>query len=104
MSVDQEKIEALSFIEEFGKYHMNEEVMEHNEEVTKNYYDQLVKSFPKELEWIRKPFCLTDDLLLSNPLKRCFETDMDTTEASIKILIENVFDSGRSSVSYNRLI
>lgn len=29
---------------------------------------------------------------------------MDSTIVSIKILIENVFDSGRSSVSYNRLI
>ena len=79
---------------------MNEET----KDGIKNYYQELVEAFPKELEWVRKPFCLTDDLLMSNPLVKCFSADMDATIASIKILINNVFDSGRSSVSYNRLI
>lgn len=70
----------------------------------KNYYDDLCKDFSAELEWVRKPFCVTDDLLMSNPLLKCFSSDLDQTIASIKILISNVFDSGRSSVSYNRLI
>lgn len=83
---------------------MKEEITIKNEVTMKNYYPDLCKAFSPELEWIRKPFCLTDDLLMSNPLVKCFEGDMDSTIASIKILINNVFDSGRSSVSYNRLI
>jgi len=42
------------------------------ETVMKNYYEDLCKAFSPELEWIRKPFCLTDDLLMSNPLVKCF--------------------------------
>lgn len=55
---------------------MNEE--DENGKVV-NYYDTLVAAFPAELEWIRKPFCLADDLLMSNPLLKCFSKhgDMD---------------------------
>jgi len=103
---DQEKsqIKTKSFIEDFGT-HMNDEILDKNRnEITQNYYEELVLAFPKELEWIRKPFCLADDLLMSNPLLKCFSGDMDSTIASVRLLISNVFDSGRSSVSYNRLI
>jgi hypothetical protein len=41
---------------------------------------------------------------MSNPLLKCFVEEMDQTIASVKILIENVFKSGRSTVSYNRMI
>ena len=85
---------------------MNEEVQDNktNTTVINNYYGKLCEAFPNELEWIRKPFSVTDDLLMSNPLLKCFSGEMDATIASVKILINNVFDSGRSSVSYNRLI
>ena len=94
------EIKTLSLIEKFGREEMNEEV----KDKVVNYYDELCNDFSEELEWVRKPFCVTDDLLMSNPLLKCFSSDLDQTIASIKILISNVFDSGRSSVSYNRLI
>ena len=92
---------------------MNETVRKGNKDEVVNHYETLCAAFPKELEWIRKPFSLADDLLMSNPLLKCFVSDMgqieawidmDQTIASIKILVENVFDNGKSSVSYNRMI
>jgi hypothetical protein len=108
----ESNIKTLSFIEAFGRNHMNETVRKGKEDVVVNHYEALCAAFPKELEWIRKPFSMGDDLLLSNSLIKCFvpkedsftTIDMDQTIASIKILIENVFSNGKSTVSYNRMI